>query len=298
MRRRILLADDPGPVVSAVKRDLEERGCVVEVASLAAAAERVGAARFDAALVRGASGAAEVLAGMRAADALLPVVVLFLDRKEARASPAAAAAADGVLVAPLTASAVGTLCAFAAKVRDAAERVAELEGALARREAEGRDLEFLKKLLFVEVKRSKRYGYPVSMALIEIDGWERVRANLSARERTAILADLLGLVTRSLRDIDLAVPFSDERLVVLMPHTGADGALRVARRLCAKIRDRADRPLLTASAGVAAHGGDGTVSFGGLAKRAGDALARARAQGGDRAECADPVKKRDRISMG
>lgn len=298
MRRRILLADDPGPVVNAVKRDLEERGCVVEVAPLAAAAERAGATRFDAALVRGAAGAGGVLAAMREADALLPVVVLFMDRKEARSSPAAAAAADGVLVAPITASGVGTLCAFAARMRDASERIAELEAAMARRQVQERDLAFLKKLLFVEVKRSKRYGYPLSMALLELDGWERTRAQLSARERTALLAEVLGLVTRSLRDIDLAVPFSDERLVVLMPHTGADGALRVARRLCAQIRDRKGPPLLTASAGVAAHGGDGTVSFGGLVKRAGDALARARAQGGDRAECADPVKKRDRISIG
>jgi hypothetical protein len=33
-------------------------------------------------------------------------------------------------------------------------------------------------------------------------------------------------------------------------------------------------------------------------KRAGDALARARARGGDRSEQADPPKKRDRISIG
>jgi GGDEF domain-containing protein len=50
--------------------------------------------------------------------------------------------------------------------------------------------------------------------------------------------------------------------------------------------------------GVATHDGDGTVSFAGLVKRAGDALARARAQGGDRAEAADPPRKRDRISFG
>lgn len=298
MPRRILLADGPGPVVTAVKRDLEERGCEVESAPPAEAAGKVAAARFDAALVRGGGGAAEALAAMRAADPLLPIVVLFLDRKEARASPAAAAAADGVLVGPLTASAVGALCSFAAKVRDGAERVAELEAVLARREAEGSDLAFLKKLLFVEVKRSKRYGYPLSLALLEIDAWENVRSKLGARQRTALLADLLGLVKASLRDIDLAVPFADERLVVLMPHTGADGAVRVARRLCAKIRDRTGAPLLTASAGVASHAGDGTVSFGGLVKRAGEALARARAQGGDRAESADPLKKRDRISIG
>jgi diguanylate cyclase (GGDEF)-like protein len=293
--RRILLADEPGPVVTAVRRDLEERGCEVEVAPPADAPAKLAQARYDAALVRGGRGAEVLVAALRGGDPLLPVIVLFLDRKEAGACPGAAAAADGVLVGPLTASAVGTVCAFAGKLRDAAERVAEVEEALARRRAEGKDLAFLKKLLFVEVKRSKRYGHPLSLALVEVDGWEAVAP---ARERTRLLAELLGLVTGSLRDIDLAVPFSGERLVVLMPHTKADGALRVARRLCAQIRDRTAPPKLTASAGVATHAGDGTVSFGGLVKRAGEALQRARAAGGDRAEPADPVKKRDRISMG
>ena len=80
------------------------------------------------------------------------------------------------------------------------------------------DLEFLKKLLFVEVRRSKRYGYPLSLALVAVDRWEPLAAPLSARARTALLAEVLGVVTASLRDVDLALPFSGERFVVVMPH--------------------------------------------------------------------------------
>jgi GGDEF domain-containing protein len=83
-----------------------------------------------------------------------------------------------------------------------------------------------------------------------------------------------------------------------MPHTKGDGALRVARRLCARVREAGAAPRVTVSVGVAAHAGDGTVSFAGLVKRAGEALERARAHGGDRAEPADPPKRRDRISIG
>ncbi|HSN90655.1 MAG TPA: diguanylate cyclase [Anaeromyxobacteraceae bacterium] len=299
MPRRILLADDPGPVVIAVKRDLEERGCEVEAVAPAAAVEKAAQARYDAVLVHCTRRSAGVVAALRAADPLLPVIALFLDRREAEARASVAESADGILVGPLTASSVGSLCAFAGKLRDASERAARAETALARREPPGGgDLAFLKKLLFVEVKRSKRYGYPVSLALLEVDGWEGDASKLPARERAALRAGLLGTVTASLRDIDLAVPFSAERLVVLMPHTSAQGGLRVARRLCATVRDRKGSPALTVSVGVATHGGDGTVSFAGLVKRAGDALARARAAGGDRAEPADPVKKRDRISIG
>ncbi len=292
MARRILLADESDAVVTAIRRDLEERGREVEAVSPAKAAARVAAGRFGAALVRGTAGP-EVIAAIRAADPLLPVIVLFLDRKEAAAN--AGARGDAALVGPLTASAVSTACALAEQLRVRGERIAELEGRLARPAGE---LEFLKKLLFVEVKRSRRYGYPLSLALLAVDGWDRIAPALGSRGRISLLADVLRLVSGALREIDVAVPFSDERLVVLMPHTKDDGALRVARRLCALVRDRKGHPDLTVSAGVATHGGDGTVSFGALVKRAADALQRARGAGGDRAEPADPPKKRDRISIG
>lgn len=295
MARRILVADDSEAMVAALRRDLEERGREVVAVTPDGAAAAAAAGRFGAALVRGTAGV-KVLAALRAADPLLAVVVLFLDREEAALHPGAKG--DAVLVGPLTASAVGAACALAEELRVRGERIAELEQRAARPARAQRDLEFLKRLLLVEVKRSRRYGYPLSLALLSVDGWEALAPGLDAKGRSALLAELLGVVSGTLRDIDIAVPFSEERLLVLMPHTPADGGLKVARRLCALVRDRAGRPKVTVSAGVAAHGADGTVSFGDLVRRAADALARARAAGGDRAEPADPPKKRDRISIG
>jgi diguanylate cyclase (GGDEF)-like protein len=297
MPRRILLADAASPVVDALRRDLEERGWGVDVVPPAEAPGRAAPGRYGAALV-GGTARGGLVAALQGADPQLPVVAVFLDRREAAASPDARHA-DAVLVAPLTASGVAAVCDLSARLRDASARVSELE-ARASRHA-GPDLELLKKLLLAEVKRSRRYGHPLSLALVAIDGWEALAAKRSARARTATLAGVLGVVTASLRDIDLAVPFSQERVVVVMPHTKADGALRVARRLCARVRDHAATPgpgRVTVSVGVATHPGDGTVSFAGLVKRAGEALAKARARGGDRAEPADPPKKRDRISIG
>jgi diguanylate cyclase (GGDEF)-like protein len=295
MARRILLAEGSEAIATAIRLDLEQRGREVEVVSPPLAAGRAAAARFDAALVRG-TGGAEAIAAIRAADPLLPVVVLFLDRKEAAAHPGVEG--DAVIVGPLTVSAVGAACTLAEELRARADRIAELEVRLARPARAGGELAFLKRLLFTEVKRSRRYGYPLSLALLAVDGWDALAPALGGRGRTELLAEVLALVARALREIDVVVPFSDERLVVLMPHTRDDGALRVARRLCALVRDRAGVPKLTVSAGVATHAGDGTVSFGGLAKRAADALRRASAEGGDRAEAAEPPKKRDRISIG
>jgi two-component system cell cycle response regulator len=290
MPRRILLADESQAVAATVRKLVP--AVEIEAVAPAAAAERAAAARFDLAIVRGTAGA-RVLAAVRAADPLLPVVALFLDRREARGH--GRAGADAVLVGPLNASAVRAACALAAELRLRGERIAELEARLARTAGPSRELEFLKRLLLTEVKRSRRYGYPIALALLALD---EVAPAPATRARSARVAEVLGLVTGALREIDVAVPFSDERLLVLMPHTKDDGAIRVARRLCALVRERPRPPRLTASAGVAAHGGDGTVSFAALVRRASDALARARAAGGDRAEAADPPKRRDRISIG
>jgi two-component system cell cycle response regulator len=298
MARRILLADDASPVADALRRDLEDRGFAVDLVPPAGAPDRASTGRYGAALV-GGTARGGVAAALKSADPHLPVVAIFLDRKEAAASPDARHA-DAVLVAPLTASSVVAICDLSVRLRDLSARVSDLEGRASRHGA-GPDLELLKRLLLAEVKRSRRYGHPLSLALVAIDGWDERAPKLSPRARIAAVAGVLGVVTASLRDLDLAVPFSRERIVVVMPHTRADGALRVARRLCAKVRDHRGQPgraRVTASVGVAAHPGDGTVSFAGLVKRAGDALARARAQGGDRAEAADPPKKRDRISIG
>jgi diguanylate cyclase (GGDEF)-like protein len=294
MERRILLVDDSEAVVTALRRDLGEDR-VVDAAPPADAAACAAETRYGAAVVRGTAGPVTI-AALRQADPHLPVIVVFLDRRERTLHPGVEG--DAVLVGPLTASAVVAACDLAVSLRAQAERATALESRLSHRPVGGKDLEFLKRLLFVEVKRSRRYAYPVSLILLSLDGWDDLAPRLEGQVRTGLLAEILGIATGHLRDIDLAVPFSEERLVVLLPHTREEGALRVARRLCGLVRDRAGTPRLTASAGVATHGGDGTVSFGNLVKRAADALARARASGGDRAEPADPAKKRSRISIG
>jgi len=199
-------------------------------------------------------------------------------------------------------------CGLAARLtrarRQLAEQTGQAEqteqaGAEAPRVASGaHDLTFLKRLLFVEVKRSRRYGFPVSLALVSVDGWEALSEKLGPRARASLLGDLAVASAMAVRDIDVSVPLSDDRLVVLMPHTATAGGLQVARRICARVRERKGDTAVTVSVGLASHDGHGTVSFGALVKRASEAMARAREAGGDRAESAEPPKRRSRISIG
>lgn len=280
MSGRILVVEESRPVVAALRKALEAAGFRVDASSFASAADKHDPDRHVTAVVRAATGARQVVAALRRGDRALAVVALFED--EADADPASIGA-DVALVGPLSApAAVASVCALAARAREQARRISDLE----RREAPpaDRDLDFLKRLLFFEVRRSRRYRFPVALALVAIDGWPEAAARLGGRARARILGDLLATLAAAVRDIDVAVAFTEDRFVVLMPHTDAEGALAVSRRLCQRVRERGGTAPVSASVGVAAHEGDGPVSFSALVQRATAALARAREAGGDRVE--------------
>jgi diguanylate cyclase (GGDEF)-like protein len=297
MAGRVLVAVESKPVVAALRRGLEPAGFGMDVVAPADAPAQLDPARHVAAVVRAAPGVGSVVAALKAVDASLSVLALFFDEEEVESYPGGLGA-DGLLVGPLTAPQVAGTCALAARLTEAQRRLAAAERSHLPTPSAGPDLAFLKRLLFVEVKRSRRYGIPLSLALVAVDGWIKTAAELGPAARAALLGELTGVVAGAVRDIDLTVPFSEERLLVLMPHTATAGGLLVARRLCSRVRQRSTALTVTVSVGLAGHEGHGTVSFGTLVRRAGQALAAARAAGGDQAVSAEPPKRRDRISIG
>jgi len=297
MQRRILLAETSPSIVSAIRRDAAALDLELEVAPPAGALALLDPERHALAIVRATPDGRGLAVALRAADPALPILALFLDEDEARTA-APVDGADGALVGPLTTAAVQGACRLALGLREARERAEAAEARAGRMPRPGHELEFLKRLILVEVKRSRRYRFPVSLALVALDRWPEAGAALAPRERMAVVADVLAVLTGAVRDIDVVVPFPEDRFLVLVPHTSRTGALQAAGRICARVREHAGLVPLTASAGVASHEGDGTVAFGPLVKRAAEALSRARAEGGDRAVAADGPRKRDRIVMG
>jgi len=195
-------------------------------------------------------------------------------------------------VAPLTRTAVVGLFGALARLRAEAARTRKAERELAAGPAALQDYEFLKKLLLVEVKRSRRYHYPVSLLLLAVDGWKARAAQLDDRKRSALLGEMLALVAGGVRDIDLPLLYDEERLLVFMPHTGALGARTVAQRLVRRARSHPAK--VTASVGVATFDGEGTMSLATLVRGAATALAEAQERGGDQAEQGTGRSRRER----
>lgn len=278
MAHRILLLDGSPPLVAALRRFLKGTDLELQVAATGGIAG-IDLANVSVAAIRpGTPGGRSAFAALRAADPTLPVVLLADEEDETGER----LAADGTLVAPLTRTAVIDLLGALARLRAETVKNRGLTQKLAANPSAPPDYEFFKKLLLVEVKRSRRYHYPVSLALLAVDGWAERAARLDEALRSAMLGEVLALVASGVRDIDLPLLYDAERILVFMPHTDALGARTAADRLVRKAK--AHPGGLTASVGVASYAGEGTMSFSALVRGAAEALLVAQSKGGDRAE--------------
>ena len=146
-----------------------------------------------------------------------------------------------------------------------------------------------KEVLFIEVKRAKRYGFPLSVALLAFDP---LSVEMTTQLRSQLMAGLALAIRRSLRDTDYPVQYSADRVLLLMPHTDLPGSLVVSRRIVERV-GRASltfgKQILTPtiSVGVAAAPAGKEVGFGELARQASEGLSTALASGGNKVEFYD-----------
>lgn len=306
-----LIVEPSLPVQIALRKAAEAAGC--EVRTAANADEATAAWKDAPALVIASVGAIDGEAVCRAAKAVSPscrVVLVYPPDETDADARATEAGADACLVGPLKHAAVTSCLRAMLQMRALQERLERLEGQGAEVSIAGgagvSEVEFFKKTLLMEVKRSRRYRYPVALLLIGVDAFRQTYGALAAPVQQALLAEVLATVVNGIRDIDLAVPSTEGRVLVFLPHTARKGAGVVAGRLRERLAKTSVEGL-TASIGVAAyepkHDTDGAgqagtqISFGTLMKEATDALARAQQLGGNRVESGENAP-RSRISLG
>ncbi|RKH56288.1 diguanylate cyclase [Corallococcus llansteffanensis] len=312
----VLLAEPSAPVASALRRYLEGAGHEVAWVGSAVEARRLLEDRPPAVLVASASLPVDgeaLCQELRQKGSRLPVLLVYPPDEEHADPRATQAGADGCLVGPLKRGTVVTCVRLVLRLDEAGARPQAPEdggaaaavgiparpGGLPERRASRTDVfavstspdfDFLKRLLLMEVKRSRRYRYPISLLLVELDRFTEHTLSLAPPARTALLAEALGLLTAGVRDIDVVVPFAESRFVAFLPHTPRSGARVVAERLRERMPSLKTLPGATASVGVAvsepSSGGKGLtqgagLSFGGLLREAGEALRRAQMGGGD-----------------
>ncbi|EIJ41896.1 diguanylate cyclase (GGDEF) domain-containing protein [Beggiatoa alba B18LD] len=112
--------------------------------------------------------------------------------------------------------------------------------------------------LHEEIVRLQRHGGDVSLILLDIDHFKRINDTYGHLHGDYILrgvAELLLNTTR--RDIDIVSRYGGEEFIILLPHTGIEGAYVVAERIRQNCQDypfktpTEEACLITLSGGIA-----------------------------------------------
>ncbi len=94
----------------------------------------------------------------------------------------------------------------------------------------------LYKTLETEVYRSARFGYEFTVLFIDLDHFKQVNDTHGHLIGSKLLAEIGYLIKAQLRLIDYAFRYGGDEFVVLLPQTGKDAALVVAKRLRDSLR--------------------------------------------------------------
>jgi two-component system cell cycle response regulator len=136
-----------------------------------------------------------------------------------------------------------------------------------------------------EVARSARYGYPLALALLDIDLFKRINDTRGHKMGDRVLAAIGKLMSQQLRDSDLVGRWGGEEFVMAFTGVEMEGARVAAERLreaigAMVVKDEAgDRIPVTASIGVAVWSARETLDT--LTDRADRAMYTSKASGRD-----------------
>jgi two-component system cell cycle response regulator len=281
---RLLIADRKSPALDRLVRALRKNKLRVELAhDLASAQARYAQAAPDVVLVSQSLPGSAAFALCQTLKAHDPAAVSLALVQSAKArGQAQRAGADEALVRPATAQTV-----------EAAVRALRLVRALrVEKSHAGAPIfdpltgfyafEHFKQALFVEVKRAQRYKLPVALVLASIAAHGEEE---DPELRRALMGGMALAVRGATRDTDLPVSYGAHNVMVLLPHTDAQGAEPVARRILFKIArsplrhaGRRLKPRLSLSISAS---GDGTRPFSELVHEASVRLKEAEKRGGN-----------------
>jgi diguanylate cyclase (GGDEF)-like protein len=82
-----------------------------------------------------------------------------------------------------------------------------------------------------EIWRAQRYGHPVSVVMIDVDGFKSYNDTYGHPKGDLLLRSIADIVRSSIRGVDIAARYGGEEFLVIMPETGKDKALGAAERI-------------------------------------------------------------------
>jgi diguanylate cyclase (GGDEF)-like protein len=138
---------------------------------------------------------------------------------------------------------------------------------------------FIEDKLKSEMERTKRYGAPLSVILLDIDHFKSINDRYGHDVGDEVLISLAGLLKRRIRKTDVAGRWGGEEFLIIVPETDSEVSVCLAEKLREAVQNRRHGPVekVTASFGVAQFKEGDTA--GALIKRADQGLYEAKAGG-------------------
>jgi diguanylate cyclase (GGDEF)-like protein len=96
---------------------------------------------------------------------------------------------------------------------------------------------FFRELLDEQYNLAKRFKFPLSCIMIDIDFFKAVNDTYGHQAGDAILSQLADILKRNVRDADKAVRYGGEEFVVMLPYTDSGDAYLKAERLRQVVSD-------------------------------------------------------------
>ncbi|MGB9736303.1 MAG: diguanylate cyclase [bacterium] len=143
-------------------------------------------------------------------------------------------------------------------------------------------------ILEKEFERSKRYNRALSLLIIDIDFFKSVNDECGHLTGDKVLTIVARILKTNLRKIDICARYGGEEFVILLPETDINGAMSVANRSLADIREQdlsdicSKIKTITISIGIACLPDNDIKNIDAFIKYADQALYTAKKQGRNR----------------
>lgn len=95
----------------------------------------------------------------------------------------------------------------------------------------------LRESIHREIERAARFGRMLAVAVLDLDRFKDINDTYGHAAGDTVLVEFARRVRNEIREVDLAFRQGGEEFVVLLPETDVRGAVTVAERLCAAVRD-------------------------------------------------------------